>query len=291
MNRFIITDSVMSYAICPRRAFFVLRGEPEGILHEYERVVQERDESERGQGRRGRIRRIGATFLVVRQKIPSQSLITRSRSPRGVLRMVNHYHGVLNYGSCLAAQGQLLAISFLHRPRSCRQSPARKHAPAAAGCTAPITHVSRGAAVMNFPKQYGYRLSFCCDRDGCRKRVTPPSVRFLGRKVYLGAVVVLVAAMRQGATPRRVRELSKLFGADRRTIARWQTFWREHFPQTRFWKVARALLVPAVEVAVLPRALVEAFLRDGDPCQGWGRLLRFLSPITVAGGLDSKVFR
>jgi hypothetical protein len=50
----------------------------------------------------------------------------------------------------------------------------------------------------DLPEQYGYRLSFCCDRDGCRKRVTPPSVRFLGRKVYLGAVVILVAAMRQG---------------------------------------------------------------------------------------------
>jgi hypothetical protein len=34
-----------------------------------------------------------------------------------------------------------------------------------------------------------------------------------------------------------MRELSTLFGADRRTIARWQVFWQEHFPQTRFWKV------------------------------------------------------
>jgi len=91
----------------------------------------------------------------------------------------------------------------------------------------------------DLPEQYGSRLSFCCDRDGCRKRATPPSVRFLGRKVYLGAVVVLVAAMRQGPAPRRVRELSRLFGADRRTVARWQVFWREHFPQTPFWKVAR----------------------------------------------------
>ncbi|MCY2987976.1 MAG: hypothetical protein NTY19_08960 [Planctomycetota bacterium] len=141
------------------------------------------------------------------------------------------------------------------------------------------------------PEQYGCRLSFCCDQEDCRKRLTPPSVRFLGRKVYLGAVVVLVAAMRQGAAPRRVRELSKLFGADRRTIARWQTLWCEHFPQTQFWKVARALLVPTVDVTILPLALVEAFLGDGDPCQGWGRLLQFLAPITVAGGWDSKVFR
>src|ERR1035438_670282 len=84
------------------------------------------------------------------------------------------------------------------------------------------------------------RLSFCCDRDGCRKRTAPPSVRFLGPKVYLGVIVILISAMQQGPTPRRVRELSKHFGADRRTIARWQVFWREHFPQTHFWKTARA---------------------------------------------------
>ena len=68
----------------------------------------------------------------------------------------------------------------------------------------------------DLPEPYQRRLSFCCDRDGCRKRVTPPSVRFLGRKVYLGAVVILVAAMRQGPSPRRVAELSRLFGANRR---------------------------------------------------------------------------
>ena len=141
------------------------------------------------------------------------------------------------------------------------------------------------------PEQYRYRLSFCCDRDGCRKRVTPPSVRFLGRKVYLGAVVILVAAMRQGPTPRRVRELSRLFGADRRTISRWQVFWREHFPQTPFWKVARGRLVPAVEIIALPGSLLEAFLGTDDDPQGWGKLLCFLSPITIAGGLKIEVSR
>ncbi len=68
-------------------------------------------------------------------------------------------------------------------------------------------------------KECCYRLSFCCGRDGCRKRVTPPSTRFLGPKVYLAAVILLAAANRQGPSPRAMRELSKLFGADRRTIA------------------------------------------------------------------------
>jgi hypothetical protein len=141
----------------------------------------------------------------------------------------------------------------------------------------------RGSA-EDLPKDYGYRFSFCCERDGCRKRVTPPSVRFLGRKVYLFAVVVLVSAMRQGPSPRRVHELSQFFGADRRTIARWQVFWREHVPQAPFWKIARGRLPATAESILLPRSLLEVFLRGDDPCQQWGRLLRFLSPITTTAG-------
>ena len=141
----------------------------------------------------------------------------------------------------------------------------------------------------DLPKEYRYRLSFCCERDGCRKRVTPPSVRFLGRKVYLGAVVVLVAAMRQGPSPRRVRELSVLFDVDRRTISRWQVFWREHFPQTPFWKVARGRLVPAVEIVAIPRSLLEAFVRADDDREGWRDLLLLISPITIAGGFEIKL--
>jgi len=133
------------------------------------------------------------------------------------------------------------------------------------------------------------RLSFCCDRDSCRKRTTPRSVRFLGRKVYLGAIVILISAMRQGPSPRRVRELSARFGADESTITRWQTFWREHFPQTPFWKVARASLVPVAEILTLPYSLVDFFLSRNRRCRGWTLLLQFLSPITVPGALQTKV--
>jgi hypothetical protein len=39
------------------------------------------------------------------------------------------------------------------------------------------------------------RFSLCCAKDGCRTRETPSSLRFLGRKVFLGAMVVLISAM------------------------------------------------------------------------------------------------
>ena len=92
--------------------------------------------------------------------------------------------------------------------------------------------------------------------------------------------------MRQGPSPRRVRELTQLFGADRRTIARWQLFWREHVPLTPFWKIACGRL-PTMAATLLPRSLLEAFLVGDDPCQGWGHLLRFLLPISVTQGLPS----
>ena len=68
------------------------------------------------------------------------------------------------------------------------------------------------------------RFSFCCDQEGCRCRATPPSVRFLGRRVYAGFVVVLLAAMSHGLSADRVRRLREITGADRRTLERWRDF-------------------------------------------------------------------
>ncbi|MBM3747474.1 MAG: hypothetical protein FJW34_16940 [Acidobacteria bacterium] len=142
------------------------------------------------------------------------------------------------------------------------------------------------------PEECCLRLSFCCCEEGCRKRLTPPSVRFLGPKVYLLSVIFLAAAMRQGPSPRTMRELCTLFGADRRTIARWQLLWQEHFPQTRFWKVERARLPHPNEATLLPRALMVAFFISPDaPRDDWVRLLCFLAPITVADGLAVAIGR
>jgi hypothetical protein len=71
------------------------------------------------------------------------------------------------------------------------------------------------AVPRSWVEAYGQRLSLCCARHGCRSRATPPSVRFLGSRVYVGAVVVLVSALRCGPTPARLRQLQELIGVRR----------------------------------------------------------------------------
>ncbi len=122
------------------------------------------------------------------------------------------------------------------------------------------------------------RCSFCCAEDGCRKRHTPSSLRFLGRKVYLGAVVVLVSAMREGATPARMRTLRALLGVSRRTVERWREWWKTTFAETRCWREAAQGFVPSVETGRLPASLLERFL--GNDEARLILLLRLLGPIT-----------
>jgi hypothetical protein len=55
--------------------------------------------------------------------------------------------------------------------------------------------------------EWNKRYSFCCDEDDCRRRRTPESLRFLGRRVYAGLIVVLVSAMTHGLKPERVRRI------------------------------------------------------------------------------------
>jgi hypothetical protein len=126
--------------------------------------------------------------------------------------------------------------------------------------------------------EHELRFSFCGAGAGCRKRETPPSLRFLGAKVYLAVTVVLIAVMRHGATVSRVAALTAEIGVDRRTIERWRRWWSDSFTATSFWQAARALLIPPVEHERLPASLVERFPgRDADRIIA---LLRFIAPIT-----------
>ena len=59
----------------------------------------------------------------------------------------------------------------------------------------------RGAPAST-SRDYQWRWSFCCSEEGCRRRRTPPSVLFLGRKVYFAAVVILVSGITPGTDTR-----------------------------------------------------------------------------------------
>jgi hypothetical protein len=108
--------------------------------------------------------------------------------------------------------------------------------------------------------EHSRRLSLCCRRDGCRLRVTPPSVRFLGRRVYLSVVVLLCGVLQQGPTNWRVKALQRMVGADRRTLARWRLWWVERVGQSRVFELGRARFMPPPEAAQLPLSLVESFV-------------------------------
>lgn len=123
---------------------------------------------------------------------------------------------------------------------------------------------------------YPIRFSFCCSVDGCRRRHTPPSVRFLGAKVYLGVMVVLLAAMRQGPTPRSARSLGAIFGVDRRTLGRWRVWWQTVFAKSAFWRRMKARFLPPVPSAALPGSLIERFC-GGSLLTRIVRMLKFLS--------------
>ena len=135
--------------------------------------------------------------------------------------------------------------------------------------------------------EYGWRRSFCCARRDCRKRATPPSLRFLGRKVYLGAVVALISALRCGPTPARMRTLEELVGVSRRTVLRWRRWWCEELVDTPFWRVASGNLMPPVQRSALPAALLERF--TGSALDRLLGLLRFIAPITTGSAMAQVI--
>jgi hypothetical protein len=130
---------------------------------------------------------------------------------------------------------------------------------------------------------FSKRFSFCCARDGCRTRATPPSVRFLGRRVYVGPVVVLASALRQGVTARRAAYLCSHLGVSRAALERWRHWWLETLVETPFWRSVAGFFATPPDASQLPCALLERFL--GAPEAKLVAMLKLLSPLS--GGVPS----
>lgn len=148
---------------------------------------------------------------------------------------------------CRRCAGALHSADYPRKPR---------------GCPAPVI------------ADYSSRLSFTCGR--CDKRATPASVRFLGRRVYL-AVVLMLVSPRGGAQDRALCELLTI---PERTLGRWRTWWIEDFLSTPFWQSMRERLAVPVEIARLPVSLLERF-DAGTATDRMTQLLCFVSPLSV----------
>ena len=124
--------------------------------------------------------------------------------------------------------------------------------------------------------EFSWRFSFCCAEQDCRRRRTPPSVRFFGRHLYVATVVVACSAER--TTPEQA-------DVPRRTARRWSEFFRRKLVRSLFWQNARARLIPPVNEAELPASLLARF--DGENATKLRLTLEFLAPLTTrsSGGV------
>jgi hypothetical protein len=127
---------------------------------------------------------------------------------------------------------------------------------------------------------YARRLSFCC--AVCRTRTTPSSIRFMGRRRYVSSAFVLLCVLRLSPCEKRCEQLARRFGLhiSVSTWKRWRTWWRQHFPHTQFWTVAKARVSLMINEDPLPRALLSQFA-GAHLSQRLILLLRFLAPLTT----------
>jgi hypothetical protein len=151
----------------------------------------------------------------------------------------------------------------------------------------------RGGRVAEGGEAFTLRYSLCCGREGCRKRALPPSLRFLGRRVYLEAVVLLASALTVGLeTLRMAREIT---GVPTRTLRRWHGWWTGAFPSSALWTELRARFVPPPPAeSELPRSLLERAQAVVDASAAIIDVLlltaRWLAPVTTQSVPDGSRF-
>lgn len=146
----------------------------------------------------------------------------------------------------------------------------------------------RGGLLAAAGEAFARRFSLCCANEGCRKRAMPPSVRFLGRRVYLGAVVIvasIVALALQAAG--EAAAIRRRTGVPARTARRWLSWWQGPFVQSEVLMLLKARLV-GLDLGALPASIVAGL--DGSTSERVRRLLVLLAPLTTGSVPDGSRF-
>jgi hypothetical protein len=140
----------------------------------------------------------------------------------------------------------------------------------------------RGGVLGLAGEAFTLRFSLCCGREGCRRRATPPSVRFLGRRVYVGAIVIVASIVALFAATAAAAH--RATGVPARTVRRWIGWWRGEFAETSVFATLSGRLVPAVSRRELPASLLARM--SGIPEEQLRHLLVWLAPLTTASIAD-----
>lgn len=166
---------------------------------------------------------------------------------RFLLRIDEEFAAETCKAGCPKCAGPLHVADFPRKPRGCP------------------------AAVV---EEYSWRFSFTCGR--CEKRATSASVRFLGRRVYVAVMLMLVSPP-QGVT---ACQLCDELGVPIRTLSRWRRWWRTDFLCTALWRAARSRFMPPLESEQLPGSLL-ARIQANSPTDRLALALRWLSPLSL----------
>ncbi len=121
---------------------------------------------------------------------------------------------------------------------------------------AKYSRVARGLAEAPDKREL-YVFSMCCRH--CRKRVTPPSLRFSGQKQHAKGVILLAHVLDKGVTKRKITKLRELLGVSERTIRRWLRAWQAKIAGSTWWRELKARdLTVGSPVDALERMLLAA---------------------------------
>ena len=168
-----------------------------------------------------------------------------------LLKIDKEYRERVRRGRCPHCGGPLHAAHFCRKPRGLVLGPAQ------------------------LPEGYEVRFDLCC--GWCRKRVLPRSVRFLGRKVFVGVAVAVATVVVRGRNRDAVALLRRELGISWHTLRRWCRWWQT-LTGTAFWQRVRGALPADLDLDELPKSLLDHF--HGDASKRLERLLRLLSPLS-----------
>ena len=146
----------------------------------------------------------------------------------------------------------------------------------------------RGARFASAGEEFTQRFSDCCSREGCRRRATPPSVRFLGRKVYLESAILVACAL-VPLIDDRARVIRTATGVAARTVRRWMTWWRTVFAASALWVELRSR-APSLDIDLVPGGMLAVF-EGGSVEARLEAAMRFLSPLTTGPAWRSRSSR